>query len=115
MSETTSELGPLRPYQVMATIVGLNLLVVMAGFLGKLLTDDTSWWNREDVQNTFMVIDQVHGLLFMILLVLIAMLATKHRWTPAFTLTTILLACVPFVSFWAERRATRTVLTAAQG
>ncbi|MFT4298255.1 MAG: DUF3817 domain-containing protein [Aeromicrobium sp.] len=99
--------GPLLAYQVMATIVGLNLLVVMAGFLGKLLTEQGSWWHRH--QDTFMVIDQAHGFLFMVLLVLIAILASRHRFAPAFTLTTILLACVPFVSFWAERRTTKAV------
>ncbi|GAA1723402.1 DUF3817 domain-containing protein [Aeromicrobium alkaliterrae] len=99
--------GPLRAYQVMATIVGLNLLVVMAGFLGKILTEEGSWWHRH--QDTFLVIDQVHGFLFMVLLVLIAILASRNRWTPPFTITTILLACVPFVSFWAERRTTRAV------
>lgn len=99
--------GPLKAYQVMATIVGLNLLVVMAGFLGKILTEEGSWWHRH--QDTFLVIDQVHGFLFMVLLVLIAILASRHRWAPTFTITTILLACVPFVSFWAERRTTRVV------
>ncbi len=99
--------GHLRAYQVMATIVGLNLLVVMAGFLGKILTEEGSWWHRH--QDTFLIIDQVHGFLFMILLVLIAMLASKYRFTPAFTITTIILACVPFVSFWAERRTSRAV------
>ncbi len=99
--------GPLKAYQVMATIVGLNLIVVVAGFLGKLLTEDGSWWRRN--QDTFLIIDQVHGFLFMVLLVLIAMLASRHRWRPAFTVTTILLACVPLVSFWAERRTTKAV------
>lgn len=103
----TETSGVLRAYRVMATIVGLNLLLVMAGFLGKLMTDELSWWNRPDVQDTFLIIDQLHGVLFMVLIVLVAILASRHRFTPAFTITTILLACVPFVSFWAERRTTR--------
>jgi integral membrane protein len=94
-------------YRVLAWVVGLNLLVVFAGFFGKILTDEGSWWNRN--QDTFLVIDQVHGFLFMVLLVIIAVLASRHRWTPAFTITTMLLATVPFVSFWAERRATRVL------
>lgn len=98
-------------YRVLAWVVGVNLLVVFAGFFGKILTDPGSWWNRN--QDVFLVIDQVHGLLFMVLLVLIAVLASRHRWKPAFTITTMLLATVPFVSFWAERRATR-VLRAAE-
>lgn len=98
-------------YRVLAWVVGVNLLVVFAGFFGKILTDPGSWWNRN--QDVFLVIDQVHGLLFMVLLVLVAVLASRHRWTPAFTVSTMLLATVPFVSFWAERRATR-VLRAAE-
>ncbi|MET0915089.1 MAG: DUF3817 domain-containing protein [Aeromicrobium sp.] len=99
--------GPLRPYQVLATIVGLNLIFVFTAAFAQRLTDDTSWWNRNE--NLILVIDQVHGLLFMVLLVLIAILATRNKWKPAFTITTMLLATIPFVSFWAERRTTRRV------
>jgi integral membrane protein len=99
--------GPLRPYQVLATIVGLNLIFVFTAAFAQRLTDDTSWWNRND--GLILVIDQVHGLLFMALLVLIAILATRNHWKPAFTITTMLLATIPFVSFWAERRTTQRV------
>lgn len=94
-------------YRVLAWVVGVNLLVVFAGFFGKILTEEGSWWNRN--QDVFLVIDQVHGLLFMVLLVLVAVLSRRHRWSPGFTVTTMLLATVPFVSFWAERRTTRVL------
>ncbi|MDR6117907.1 integral membrane protein [Aeromicrobium sp. SORGH_AS981] len=94
-------------YRVLAWVVGVNLLVVFAGFFGKIFTDEGSWWNRH--QDVFLVIDQVHGFLFMALLVLIAILASRHRWSPTFTITTMLLATIPFVSFWAERRTTRVL------
>lgn len=94
-------------YRILAWVVGVNLLVVFAGFFGKILTEPGSWWRRN--QDVFLVIDQVHGLLFMVLLVLIALLSSRHRWKPAFTVTTMLLATVPFVSFWAERRTTRVL------
>ena len=103
--------GLLRSYQVLATVVGLNLLVVFAGFFGKILTEPGSFWHRN--QDTFLVIDQVHGFLFMVLLVLIAVLSRRYRWTPGFTITTMLLATIPFVSFWAERRATRAALSSS--
>ena len=99
--------GPLRPYQVVATIVGLNLLFVVTAAVAQRTTGDQSWWNRNDGLIT--AIDQVHGLLFMGLLVLIAVLAQRNRWKPAFTITTMLLATIPLVSFWAERRTTRAV------
>lgn len=94
-------------YRVLAWVVGVNLLVVFAGFFGKILSEEGSWWHRQ--QDVFLVIDQVHGFLFMILLVLIAVLSRRHRWSPGFTLTTMLLATVPVVSFWAERRTTRVL------
>nr|MCW2728650.1 hypothetical protein [Aeromicrobium sp.] len=99
--------GPLRPYQVLATLVGLNLLFVFAAAIFQRTTDDTSWWNRND--NLILVIDQVHGVLFMGLLVLIAVLSTRNKWSPGFTISTMLLATIPFVSFWAERRTTQKV------
>lgn len=97
----------LRAYQVMATIVGLNLLIVMAGFIGKLTTDEGSWWQRN--QDTFLVIDQLHGFLFMVLIVIIARLGLRQKWSWGFMLSIIVLACIPVVSFWSERRTTRRV------
>ncbi len=91
-------------YRVLAWIVGINLIVVFAGFFGKLATEPGSFWHRH--QDTFLVIDQVHGFLFMVLLVIIAVLSRRHRWTPGFTIATMLLATVPLLSFWGERRAT---------
>ncbi len=96
----------------MATIVGLNLLVVMAGFIGKIATDEFSWWNRH--QDIFMVIDQLHGFLFMVLIVLVARLGLRQKWSWGFMLSAILLACVPLVSFWAERRTSHRVLADAK-
>jgi hypothetical protein len=43
------------------------------------------------------------------LLVLIAVLARRHRWQPWFVISTALFATIPLVSFWAERRATGAV------
>ena len=98
----------LRAYQVVATLVGLNLIFVITAAVAQRATDDFSWWNRND--GLIFAIDQVHGLLFMLLLVLIAMLHAKERWKPWFTISTMLLATIPLVSFWAERRATHAVL-----
>lgn len=102
--------GPLRPYQILATIVGLNLIFVFTAAFAQRATEDTSWWNRNE--GLILAIDQVHGLLFMGLLVLIAMLSTRNKWTPGFTITTMLLSTIPFVSFWAERRTTHKVRSA---
>lgn len=97
----------LLAYQVMATIVGVNLLLVMAGFIGKLTTDEGSWWNRH--QDIFLVIDQLHGFLFMALIVIVARLGLRQKWSWGYMLSVIVLACIPLVSFWAERRTTLRV------
>ncbi len=100
----------LRAYQVVATIVGLNLIFVITAAVAQRVTDDFSWWNRNE--DLIFTIDQVHGLLFMVLLVLIALLHSRERWNPGFTISTMLLATIPLVSFWAERRTTHRVLAA---
>lgn len=101
----------LRAYQVVATVVGLNLIFVVTAAVAQRVTDDFSWWNRNE--SLIFTIDQVHGLLFMLLLVLIALLHSRERWQPRFTITTMLLATIPLVSFWAERRTTHAVLADA--
>jgi integral membrane protein len=100
----------LRAYQVVATLVGLNLIFVITAAVAQRATDDFSWWNRNE--SLIFTIDQVHGFLFMLLLVLIAMLHARERWQPWFTISTMLLATIPLVTFWAERRTTHAVLAA---
>ncbi len=99
--------GILRAYQVVATVVGLNLIFVITAAVAQRATDPTSWWNLNE--GLIFTIDQVHGVLFMGLLVLIAIIASRFRWQPRMTITTMLLATIPVVSFWAERRTTRAV------
>ncbi len=107
----------LRAYQVMATIVGINLIFVMTPFLVKLFykyndldkyENPESWWNA--YSGTIMVIDQVHGFLYMALLILVFLLTRRYQWSIGFMLTTMLLATIPLVSFFAERRASKRVV-----
>jgi integral membrane protein len=81
---------------------------VITAAVAQRATDELSWWNRHE--SLIFTIDQVHGLLFMLLLVLIAMLHSREHWKPGFTISTMLLATIPFVTFLAERRTTHTVL-----
>lgn len=90
-------------YRVIAWIVGINLILVMVGFIGQLSTDDLSWFNRND--GLISAIDVAHGWMFMVLIVLIVVLGRRHRWSTWFLATTALFATIPFVSFWAEHRA----------
>jgi integral membrane protein len=94
-------------YRVMAYVVGCFVIVVFTLFFAQLGTDDASWFNRHD--SLIMVIDQVHGVLYMIFLVTAAMLSRAARWTVPFTVTTLIAGTVPILSFWAEHRATAAV------
>lgn len=99
--------GVAKAYRVVAYVVGINLIFVIGAWIAQLSTDDTSWWNRN--ADFIGIVDMIHGYLFMALLVLIAVLARRHHWKPAFIITTMLFATIPFVSFWAEHRATQAV------
>lgn len=96
----------------MATVVGINLLIVMTGFIGKYATDAGSWFNRN--QDIFLVIDQLHGLLFMVLIVLVFRLTIREKWSWGYLLSVVVLACIPLVSFWSERRTTHRVRSTEQ-
>lgn len=91
----------------MANVVGVFVIVVFGCFFAQRMTDDTSWFNRHD--GLIMVIDQVHGFLYMIFLVMAALLSRAARWSIPFTITTLLAGTIPVVSFWAEHRATKAV------
>lgn len=94
-------------YRVMAYVVGCFVIVVFTLFFAQLATDETSWFNRHATLIT--VIDQVHGVLYMVFLVMAALLSRAARWTIPFTVTTLVAGTVPVLSFWAEHRATAAV------
>ena len=98
-------------YRVLAWIVGLNLILVVIGFVGQKTTDELSWFNRND--GLISAVDIAHGWMFMALVVMIVVLARRHRWEPWFTITTALLATIPVVSFWAENRASHAIAQAS--
>jgi integral membrane protein len=97
-------------YRVMAYVVGCFVIVVFTLFFAQIGTDQTSWFNRHEA--LIMVIDQVHGVLYMVFLVMAAMLSRAARWTVPFTVTTLIAGTVPILSFWAEHRATAAVRAA---
>ena len=99
-------------YRVMANIVGILLVPLILGFLGKLVTPEGSIIH--DIGDKTALLGILHGWLYMIFLVMAALLARKAKWSIPFTVVTLLAGTIPFASFWAERRATMTV-RAAQG
>ena len=102
----------LTGYRVMATIVGVLLVVlILVGVPLKYLAGDGT-----DLQETGEWITTnlgvLHGWLYMIFLVMAAILARAARWSIPFTITTLLAGTIPVVSFWAEHRATKAVRAA---
>ena len=106
----------LTPYRVMASVVGVLLIVlVLVGLplhYGHLLHEDlfpkggTAEQLGASISATLGV---AHGWLYMIFLVVAFLLSRKAAWDLTFTLTTMAMGTVPILSFWAEHRATRDV------
>ncbi|HET6560370.1 MAG TPA: DUF3817 domain-containing protein [Marmoricola sp.] len=106
----------LTAYRVMATIVGVLLVVLCliglplhwahlvnpawfpVGSDGERLGDGISQY-----------LGVAHGWLYMIFVFVAFALSRRARWELSFTLVTLLSGTVPILSFWAERRATRRV------
>ena len=112
----------LTGYRVMATVVGVLLVVLClvglplhwahlvnpawfpVGSDGEMLGDAISEY-----------LGVAHGWLYMIFVFVTFALSRRAQWDIGFTLVTILSGTVPLLSFWAERRATRQVRTQMAG
>lgn len=114
----------LTPYRVMATVVGVLLVVLILIGVPLANFDGTSMWgvfpstphvwdpgSRADEIGEFIthVLGVAHGWLYMIFLFVAFLLSRRAEWGPGFTATTLLAGTVPLLSFWAEHRATRDV------
>ncbi|MEV6876898.1 DUF3817 domain-containing protein [Amycolatopsis sp. NPDC051128] len=92
--------GPLVRFRTAAYVTGVGLLglcfvmVLRYGF---------------DNPTPSAVYSPIHGVLYMIYLVLTIDLAIKARWSIKGTVLVLLAGCVPFVSFLVERRVTHRV------
>ncbi len=112
----------LTAYRVMATIVGVLLVVLF--FVGVPLAhfDGTPMWGiipstpqiwlegstaQEVGEAITTYLGVAHGWLYMIFVFTAFTLSRRARWEIGFTVVTILLGTVPVLSFWAEHRATR--------
>jgi integral membrane protein len=100
-------------YRVMATIVGVLLIVlVLVGLpLNELHHVNAAWFPvGTSAQTTGAWISKnlgvAHGWLYMLFLVVAFWLSRRARWDIAFTITTLLCGTIPILSFWAEHRAT---------
>ena len=114
----------LTAYRVMATIVGVLLVVLclvgvpLANFDGSSMWgvfDSTPMWvtpgssahQLGEAITTYLGV--AHGWLYMIFLFSAFLLSRRAGWDLPFTLVTLVCGTVPLLSFWAEHRATKRV------
>lgn len=100
---------PLKAYRVMATVVGVLLVVlILVGVpLKYLLTEGTTLQETGDWITSYLGV--AHGWLYMIFLFCAFWLSRRAGWDIPFTAVTLVCGTVPVLSFWAEHRATRRV------
>jgi integral membrane protein len=125
VTETTTIGANLRFYRVMATVVGVLLVVLVLIGVPLANFDGTAMWGvfpstpvwftvgsspQQLGEFITSVLGVAHGWLYMIFLVAAFLLSRKARWPMGFTLVTLLCGTVPLLSFWAERRATARTL-----
>jgi integral membrane protein len=90
-------------FKVMAFVVGVGLLLLVVemvlayGFGMKGDENPLSWW------------PQPHGFIYMVYLVATALLGFKVGWSLTRMVLVMLAGCVPFLSFWVERKVARQV------
>lgn len=106
----------LTRYRIMATIVGVLLIVLcLVGLpLNEAHLINEAWFPvGSDAQQLGDGISKylgvAHGWLYMIFLFVAFVLSRKAEWDLRFTIVTLLCGTVPILSFWAERRATEKV------
>ncbi len=116
--------GALLRYRVMATIVGVLLVVLVligvplanfdgTGMWGIFPSTPNVWAEGSTAQDVGEAITEylgvAHGWLYMIFLFTAFFLSRKARWPIGFTVVTLLCGTIPVASFWAEHRATARV------
>jgi len=116
--------GTLLRYRVMASVVGVLLVVLILIGVPLANFDGTSMWGfipstpswvtpgsgAQDLGEAITHnLGVAHGWLYMIFLVTAFLLARKALWEPGFTVVTLICGTIPVLSFWAEHRATQRV------
>ena len=86
-------------FKIMAVIVGIGLLLLTAQVILKYGFDSSAldWW------------PQPHGLVYIVYIAATVNLAFKMRWGLLKMVGVILAGCVPFLSFYIERKVSANV------
>ncbi|MGI5269395.1 DUF3817 domain-containing protein [Nonomuraea sp. CA-218870] len=95
----------LKPFRVLAYVVGVMLLVLCVGMVLRY---------GFDLPGLSKVIAPIHGGLYMLYLVAVMNLGMKARWSWPYMLGVMLGGTVPFLSFYVERRVTQRVAAPAE-
>ncbi|GAA2214758.1 DUF3817 domain-containing protein [Nonomuraea monospora] len=90
----------LKPFRVLAYVVGVMLLVLCVGMVLR-------YGFGEDAMSK--IIAPIHGGLYMIYLIAVMNLGMKARWSWPYMAGVMLGGTVPFLSFYVERRVTQRV------
>ncbi|NIJ12757.1 integral membrane protein [Saccharomonospora amisosensis] len=101
VAATTNLRGPLLRFRVAAFVTGIGLLGLVAVMVLRYGFDNP---------DPSAVYSPIHGVIYMVYLVLAVDLALKARWSVKGTIGVLLAGCVPLLSFVAERAVTRRVL-----
>ena len=105
---------PLKAYRIMATVVGVLLVVlILVGVPLKYLLEDGSGGQELGAWITSNL-GVAHGWLYMIFLAAAFWLSRRADWDIPFTALTLACGTVPILSFWAEHRATARVRADAE-
>ncbi|WP_197319241.1 DUF3817 domain-containing protein [Saccharomonospora sp. NB11] len=91
---------PLKRFRAAAFVTGLGLLGLVVVMVIRYVFDNPG---------PSAVYSPIHGVIYMVYLVLAVDLALKARWSVKGTIGVLLAGCVPFFSFVAERAVTRRV------
>ena len=98
--------GALIRYRIIAWIVGIVLIVlVLVGMPLKYLGGNDT---------VVATVGPAHGFLFMVYLVATFDLGRRAKWALGRMLLVMLAGTIPFLSFWAERKVTRSWVHAGQ-
>ncbi|MDQ2852368.1 DUF3817 domain-containing protein [Dermatophilaceae bacterium Sec6.4] len=86
-------------FKIMAVIVGLGLLLLTAQVILKYAFDNGAldWW------------PQPHGLVYIVYIAATVNLSFKMRWGLLKMVGVILAGCIPFLSFYIERKVSANV------
>ncbi|GAA2641740.1 MULTISPECIES: DUF3817 domain-containing protein [Nonomuraea] len=90
----------LKPFRVLAYIVGTMLLVLCVAIVLRY---------GFDIPEPSKIVSPIHGFLYMLYLIAVMNLGMKARWSWGRMLGIMLAGTVPLLSFYVERRVTAGV------